>query len=49
MRTIKKSDFIETGYRLVSARDDIVRETSNCGQSVPTFSYKMNKFWASNI
>ena len=49
MWTIKKTDFIGTGYRLVAARDDNVRETSNCGQSVPISSYKINKFWGCNI
>ena len=46
---LKKTEFIETGYRLVAARGDIVRKTSKCGQSMPTSSYKMNKFWGSNI
>ena len=54
MWNIKKTNknelkLIDTENRLVVARSQGVGEWEDVGQRVQTCSYKMNKFWGSNI
>ena len=45
----KKVKFIETEGNMVVARGWGMGNIEEIGKRVQTFSYKMNKFWGSNV